>query len=295
MKPRISRSKLLRTFAADTFREVPPAPFKPDPGSWRDDAVTISWLGHATVLIDFFGIKILTDPVLAARAGIRIGPLVIGPKRYIAPALSIEELPPIDLVLLTHAHMDHLDTWTLRRLGGRPRVVTARAISDLLDRKKFRAIHELDWGGTHSFDEWDPPLRIEALPVVHWGARMRHDSHRGYCGFLLERAGCRICFAGDTARTSTFAALGDRGGVDVFIVPIGAYDPWIANHCNPEEAVAMADEARARYLVPIHHQTFKLSWEPMHEPIQRFCRALQSEPERIAITEIGQTFVLPRE
>jgi L-ascorbate metabolism protein UlaG (beta-lactamase superfamily) len=77
------------------------------------------------------------------------------------------------------------------------------------------------------------------------------------------------------------------------IVPIGAYQPWIHSHCNPEEAIAMADEAQARFLLPVHHQTFKLSWEPMGEPIQRFTAALKGAPDRVALTEIGQTFVLP--
>ena len=133
-------------------------------------------------------------------------------------------------------------------------------------------------------------MGIEALRVQHWGARVRHDVHRGFNGYLLECDGRRICFAGDTARTN-FAAVGRRGPVDLMAVPIGAYNPWIASHCTPEQAVEMANEARARFVVPIHHQTFRLSWEPMEEPIRRFVRALA--PERIALQEIGETFVLP--
>jgi L-ascorbate metabolism protein UlaG (beta-lactamase superfamily) len=118
---------------------------------------------------------------------------------------------------------------------------------------------------------------------------MRHDVHRGFNGYVIERGGRRICIAGDTARTS-FAGVGARP-TDVMIVPIGAYDPWIASHCTPEQAVEMADQARARFVVPVHHQTFRLSREPMLEPIQRFRRALASG--RIALSTIGETFVLP--
>ena len=118
---------------------------------------------------------------------------------------------------------------------------------------------------------------------------MRHDTHRSYNGYLIERRARRICFAGDTAFTD-FSHAGRRGPVDLIAVPIGAYDPWIASHCTPEQAVAMANQAGAKQLLPIHHQTFKLSAEPMSEPIERFTRALATEPERIAATDIGQTF-----
>jgi L-ascorbate metabolism protein UlaG (beta-lactamase superfamily) len=97
---------------------------------------------------------------------------------------------------------------------------------------------------------------------------------------------------GDTARTSAHH-LGARGPIDLICAPIGAYQPWIRAHCTPEEAVAMANEAGARFVMPIHHQTFKLSWEPMEEPIARFRAALATAPERIALHEIGGTFALP--
>ena len=126
--------------------------------------------------------------------------------------------------------------------------------------------------------------------MQHWGARVRHDAHRGFNGYLLECTGRRVCIAGDTARTN-FAAIGSRGPVDLMAVPIGAYNPWIASHCTPEQAIDMANEARARFVMPIHHQTFRLSREPMDEPIQPFVGGLA--PERIALREIGETFVLP--
>src|SRR3984885_6082008 len=113
MKVSLGDLKYLRRISEGYFRTIPAAPHKPDPRQWRDDQLTLSWLGHATVLINFFGVWILTDPALRARVGVRVGPLVFGPKRYVAPALRIGELPSLDCVLLTHAHMDHLDVGTL--------------------------------------------------------------------------------------------------------------------------------------------------------------------------------------
>jgi L-ascorbate metabolism protein UlaG (beta-lactamase superfamily) len=109
----------------------------------------------------------------------------------------------------------------------------------------------------------------------------------------VEREGRRVIFAGDTALTNSFAELRDDRPYDLAIFGIGAYDPWIRSHCNPEQAVAMANAAGARFIMPVHHQTFKLSVEPFREPIERFVRALAKEPERIALREIGETFALP--
>ncbi len=252
--------------------------------------MTIAWLGHATMLLDLFGVRILTDPALRSRVGVSVGPVTLGPKRYVAPALRARELPPLELLLLTHAHMDHLDLATLRRLPRDLTVVTAASTADLLARFRFRRIVELAWGESRRFETDRGGLTIEALPVRHWGARMPHDRPRGFNGYLIERCGHRVCFAGDTAYTS-FDAVGRRGGVDLMVVPIGAYDPWIASHCTPEQAVAMADQARARFVAPVHHGTFRLSREPMDEPIRRFVRAIA--PERIALREIGESFVVP--
>jgi L-ascorbate metabolism protein UlaG (beta-lactamase superfamily) len=203
--------------------------------------------------------------------------------------LKTSELPPLDFVLLTHAHMDHLDVGTLRRFHRDVTVVTAAATADLLTPLRFRDVVEMGWGESRQFDTPAGGLSIEAFRVQHWGARMRHDVHRGFNGYVLERRGRRICIAGDTARTS-FTAVG-RKPTDVMVVPIGAYNPWIASHCTPEQAVEMANQARAQYVVPVHHQTFRLSREPMGEPIQRFRGALSRA--RIALSNVGETFVLP--
>ena len=130
---------------------------------------------------------------------------------------------------------------------------------------------------------------------------MRHDDHRGYKGYILRRGGRAILCAGDTAFTRSFRRLRGHGGTvgggtfDLAVMPIGAYDPWVNSHCNPEEAVEMADDAGARYILPVHHQTFKLSREPMGDPIRRFEQALAHLPTRIALRQVGETFRLPLE
>jgi L-ascorbate metabolism protein UlaG (beta-lactamase superfamily) len=285
---------LFREWTVESWRLIAPASAKPEPEKWSDAAVTLAWLGHATVLINFFGIKILTDPVLFPRIGIRLPGFTIGPKRLTAPALGLDELPQIDLILLSHAHFDHFDRRTLRCFDENTSVITARATSDLLRRTRFRDITELEWRERMTFETTAAgELNVSAFPVKHWGARKQRDTYRGYNGYLLERSGRRIIFVGDTAMTDSFAELRRRGEIDLAIMPIGAYNPWIRSHCTPEQAVEMANAAGARFIMPVHHQTFRLSFEPLREPIERFQAALSNTPEPIARREIGETFVLP--
>lgn len=285
-------SHLWREWTIESWRSIPPAPAKPRPADWPNDRLTAAWLGHATVLLNFFGFTILTDPVLLRRIGIPLPFTSIGPKRLTAPALTLAELPPIDLILLSHAHFDHLDWRTLRRFDARTKVVTAARTRDLLGWTRLRQISELRWGETTEVEAGAGSLLVRAFPVRHWGARLRTDNYRGYNGYVLERNGRRVIFSGDTAFSESFAGLRDGRPYDLAIMGIGAYQPWIRSHCNPEEAIAMANAAGARFLMPVHHQTFKLSFEPFREPIERFVRALAAEPERIALREVGETFVL---
>lgn len=265
---------------------------RPNPEEWRDDEISGSCLGHSTVLLNFLGARIITDPVFSKRVGIGVAPFVLGPKRYLRPALRPREFAAPDVIVLSHAHFDHFDRPSLRKFSCDTLVVTARATRDLL--RRFRHVHELDWGQSVTLAPRGLSIRITALEVEHWGTRMMRDTYRGYNGYLLEREERRVCFAGDTAFTSAFSALGDRGA-DVMIMPIGAYDPWIRAHCSPEQAVAMADQARARYFVPVHHETFKLSSEPMDEPARRVRAALADRPDRLLATHVGETFRVPRE
>jgi L-ascorbate metabolism protein UlaG (beta-lactamase superfamily) len=284
---------LFREWTIESWRRMAPAFAKPTPAIWSDAQITLAWLGHATMLINCFGIKILTDPALFPRIGIRLPGFTIGPKRLTAPALKVDELPRIDLILLSHAHFDHFDLRTLRCFDENTSVITARGTSDLLRRTRFREVTELDWGETKRVKTTSGEIDVSALRVNHWGARKQRDTYRGYNGYLLERNGHRIIFAGDTAMTDSFAELRRQGDIDVAIMPIGAYNPWIRAHCSPEQAVEIANAAAARFIMPVHHQTFRLSFEPFREPIERFEAALRSTPKRIALREIGETFVLP--
>lgn len=209
------------------------------------------------------------------------------------PALTVNELPPIDLVLLSHAHFDHIDWRTLRHFGSETAVITAPRTRDLLRWTKLRDVTELRWREEKELHAAAGSLLVRAFRVNHWGARMRRDTERGYNGYVLERNGDRVIFAGDSALTNSFAGLRDGRPYHLAIIGIGAYQPWIRSHCTPEQAVTMATAAGARFIMPVHHQTFKLSFELFREPIERFIDALKIQPERVALREIGETFVLP--
>jgi L-ascorbate metabolism protein UlaG (beta-lactamase superfamily) len=275
-------------------REVQKAPHRPVPSSWNDNAITLAWLGHATVLINFYGVRILTDPVLFPRIGLDVGLTSIGPLRLIECALAARDLPEIDLVLVSHAHFDHLDTPSLAALRGKPVAIMAAGTSDLLPARHYSAVHELAWGQVRRVMTRRGELVVRAIEVKHWGARIRRDTWRGYGGFVLEREGRKLLIGGDTAITAAFKAHRALGPFEAAVMPIGAYDPWIWNHCTPEQAVQMADAAGARLFVPVHHQSFELSREPFMEPIERAEAALSKESDRLAIRQIGETAIIRR-
>jgi L-ascorbate metabolism protein UlaG (beta-lactamase superfamily) len=244
---------LFREWTMETRHPTAPASVKPESSKWSDAQVTLAWIGHSTVLINLFGVTVLTDPVLFSRVGIRLPGFTIGPKRLTAPALSFDELPKVDLVLLSHAHFDHLDLRTLRCFDESTSVITARAKRDLLQGTRFSHVTELDWGQSKRLSTAMGEIEITAFPVKHWGDRTQRDTYRGYNGYLIERSGRRIIFAGDTAMTETLVDRRRHGAIDVAIMAIGAYNPWIQSHCTPEQAVQMANAAGARFIVPVHH------------------------------------------
>src|SRR3984893_15650713 len=284
---------LWQDWISERWRPIAPAFARPNPAEWSDNRITAAWLGHATVLINFFGIKILTDPVLFPRIGIRLPGLTLGPKRLTASALTVRDLPKIDIVLLSHAHFDHFDLRTLHRFHRSTRVITAHRTTDLLRWTRFRDVSELRWKDRKSVSTPAGKIDIVAFRVQHWGARKQRDIYRGYNGYVLERNNRRIIFGGDTALSDSFAELRASGPIDLAIMSIGAYNPWIHSHCTPEQAVQMANEAGAHFIMPVDHQTFHLSFEDFREPIERFQAVLDKTPERITLREIGETFVPP--
>ena len=290
-------ARFLRRAAPAFFREISkeyareslPAPYYPQPRSWPNEGLHATWLGHTTVFLNLDGFTILTDPVFSSRIGLNFGPLTVGIKRLVEVAAPLREVPRTDLVLLSHAHMDHFDLPSLRQLENRQTsVVTAFRTSDLLRPRRYEQVHELRWGESVEVG----PAKITAFEVAHWGARMRSDVYRGYNAYLIEAGRHRIVFGGDTAYTTAFSQMRSSKPVDLAIMPIGAYDPWIRVHCNPEQAMLMANHAGAEHILPVHHKTFQLGREPRSEPIERLLAAAGSSPDRVCLHEIGEEFHL---
>jgi L-ascorbate metabolism protein UlaG (beta-lactamase superfamily) len=178
-----------------------------------------------------------------------------------------------------------LDRPTLAKLNKNVPIVAAHHTSDLIRDLGFRKIRELRWGESFKLGG----LQITAHQVAHWGARTIYDKHRGFNAYRIDCGKHRILFGGDTAYGEHFR---DVGKVDLAILGIGAYDPYLAAHANPEQAWMMADHVRADFVLPMHHSTFRLSHEPMHEPIERFLAAAKGKHDRIATKEIGGQFAL---
>lgn len=280
--------------------------YRPNWREWKNDRLTMAWIGHSTVLINFFGTWILTDPVFGERSGLNIlGLFTIGVKRVVMPALPIDDLPKIDLLLVSHSHMDHCDMQSLRRLRNARHLFVPRNTADIFQSLKIADLQELDWGDRVKLDDRD--VVVEAIEVKHFGWRFPWEPCRGrneeggrsFNAFMIEAEDPNgrlrsIVFAGDTAYTPSFKQLGDRlrsedREVDVAIMPIGAYEPWIGAHCNPEQAWQMTEDMNARYIVPVHWNTFIQSAEPRFEPIE-WLESIVEDDNRIAITEIGQTW-----
>jgi len=218
--------------------------------------VAITWIGHASFLIQFTDLNVLVDPNFANWLFLL--------KRIKRSGLKLEHLPPIDLVLLTHAHFDHFHKPTLRRLPRTKIGILPWGVGDLARNLGFERLIELDWWESFSNVDW----KVTLTPSKHWGARTLRDSHRGYGGFVLEHQGRRIYHAGDSAYFHGFKELGRRLPPEIALLPIGAYHPesFRRVHMGPDEAVKAFKDLGARWLVPMHYGTFRLAFEDMDEP-----------------------------
>jgi L-ascorbate metabolism protein UlaG (beta-lactamase superfamily) len=274
-------------FSADLKRPVLKAPRHPNFQNWTQSGLYAAWIGHSTVVLCIDGFTIVTDPVFSNRVGLNLGPVTLGMKRLVAPAGELRAIPQPDLILLSHAHMDHFDLPSLRALESKnTNVITAARTADLLRPANYGGVRELKWNQATRIG----PVTVRAFEVNHWGARMQTDTYRGYNGYILEAGQYRVLFGGDTALTETFGPLRGLGRIDLAIMPIGAYNPWIRAHCNPEQALQMADQAGAEFILPVHHQTFELSSEPLLEPIERLMMAVGGNTDRICLEGIGEEF-----
>ena len=230
----------------------------------------IGWIGHATFLIKLGNTTIITDPVFSKNAG----PLIFGPKRYTEPALNLNELPKIDLFLLTHNHYDHQDMGTIRKFPYKDtKVFTALKLGKYFTKHHFKDVQELDWYQEVKFND----LKITFLPAVHWSKRSLTDTNKTLWGsFLIEYAGKKIFFACDTGYGNIYKKIGKEfGPIDLTMINIGAYDfrPMFEKsiyHTSPEEALQAAQDLKSKKVLGTHWGTFVLSLEPIMEPPKRF-------------------------
>ena len=230
----------------------------------------IGWIGHATFLLKLGNTTIITDPVFSKNAG----PLIFGPKRYTEPALNLNELPKIDLFLLTHNHYDHQDMGTIRKFPYKDtKVFTALKLGKYFTKHHFKDVQELDWYQEVKFND----LKITFLPAVHWSKRSLTDTNKTLWGsFLIEYAGKKIFFACDTGYGNIYKKIGKEfGPIDLTMINIGAYDfrPMFEKsiyHTSPEEALQAAQDLKSKKVLGTHWGTFVLSLEPIMEPPKRF-------------------------
>ncbi len=242
--------------------------------------ICITWIGHASFLIQTPEHNILVDPNWANWLKIV--------KRIRKPGVDLRDLPAIDLVLVTHAHFDHLDKKTLRAVAEDQPIAVPEHVGGLVRRLGFERVHEMaSWESfTHGH------LKITLTPARHWGARVLHDTHRGFGGFHIEYAGRSILHCGDTAYFDGFREIGERMKVEIALLPIGAYDAPTKRdvHMNPEEALRAFIELRAQTMIPMHFGSFRLSYEPPFEPPRRLLESAGKLHlrDRIQILKEGQ-------
>lgn len=261
----------------------------------QDGTIVSTYIGQATFLIQCAGVNILTDPIFSLRAS----PLSwLGPKRVRDPAISLEKLPPIHLVLLSHNHYDHMDLPTLRSLHARwaPKIVTGLGNGAYLETKGISGAIELDW-----WQNCEPlaGIRVNFVPAQHWSSRGLFDKRATlWGGHVLESKAGRVYFAGDTGYPAQFSEIRQRlGEPHIALLPIGAYEPrWFMGpqHMNPDDAVRAHLDLGAHLSVAMHFATFPLTDEGMDEPVHNLGKAISDHgvaPERFIVPEFGKPVI----
>lgn len=248
--------------------------------------LAVMWLGHGSLVAQIHDVTVTVDPVLSLRIGMSLRGKTIGIPRLSPPPLPAESLIGSDLVLITHAHFDHLDKPTLAKMVSPNTTVIVPARCKRLIPAGYERVIELGSGTTTRIKG----LTIRAIEPNHWGARSLFDRRRGVNSYLVESGNQRVLITGDTAQTSAFERLAH---IDLAVFGIGAYDPWDHMHATPEQAWSMFEHLDAKYMLPVHHSTFELSDEPIDEPMRRL-RAAAGERGQSAIldAEMGEVVVL---
>jgi len=254
----------------------------------------IAWIGHATFLIKLGKTTIITDPVFEKN----MGPLIFGPKRYVKPAVNLDELPNVDLFLLTHNHYDHLSTRTIQRFPyKKARVLAPLKLGKYFTRNGYKNVSEMDW-----YDEIEVNnLKITLVPAVHWSKRSLWDTNKTLWGsFIIEYKGKKIFFACDTGYGNIYKDLGKKyGPIDLTFINIGAYNFYPMSpvkdksiyHTNPEEALQIGKDLNSKKLIGMHWGTVILSLEPILEPPKRFINSADQfgyKPDEAIVFKIGQ-------
>jgi L-ascorbate metabolism protein UlaG (beta-lactamase superfamily) len=253
---------------------------------------TVTWVGHATLLLQVGGVNILTDPQWSARAS----PLSFaGPRRVTAPGLRFEDLPPIHLVLISHDHYDHLDVATVKRLAGahRPRFLVPLGLKAWFADIGITDVEELDWWESRMLRG----ITLTCVPAQHFSGRTPWERNRRlWSGWTIAGGDRRAYFAGDTGYYEGLKEIGERlGPFDLAAIPIGAYLPpniMRPSHTSPEEALRALADVRGKVFVPVHWGTFDLADEPIEEPPKRLAaeaRRLGLGPDRVWLLQHGET------
>lgn len=246
--------------------------------------ICITWIGHASFLIQTREMNILIDPIWSKWLKVI--------KRLKKPGFEIHHLPEIDVVMVTHAHFDHLDRRTLRKVAADQPIVVPIGVGNLVHDLGFHIVHELDCWQTIKLGS----IEVSLTPCYHWGARFLADLHRGFGGFAIRAEGRTLFHCGDSAFFPGFREIGEHHNIDIALLPIGAYEPPTGRevHMNPEEAVRAFIELKAKRLVPMHYGTFPLGYEPMHEPPQRLLAAAREHgiEDKILVMTEGKPVVV---
>ena len=258
----------------------------------------VTWIGHATFIIKLGNTTIITDPVFEKN----MGPLIFGPKRFVDPAINLDEIPEINLFLLTHNHYDHLSTRTIQRFPYKnAKVLTPLKLGKYFKKNGFSDVEEMDWYNEIKFND----LKITLVPAVHWSKRSLWDTNKTLWGsFIIEYKNKKIFFACDTGYGNIYKKLGEKyGPIDLTFINIGAYNfyPMAAQkdksiyHTNPEEALNIGQDLKSKKVIGMHWGTVVLSLEPIFEPSKRFKDSSNKygyHPDDAIIFKIGQTEIL---